>query len=251
MSQSGRKGRPLLASNRSNNISEYSGSIDPRNISYENYLEKAGIYMDNFDKAGPTSESSLLCDSMLLGYQNPPVGSIFAGDNFTSNCHRLRNRNEAMVLRDITPLLVPSVEFLKRCSIGEINNILREEINTSWAKVRPLVNGSTPQPNLTQAFAKFAFSQSQLDRLQLFEDNFMRTRFMATDSLYFPFLTCEVKCGQQCLNIADRQNAYNGAIAVGSVVRLFKAISKVEVLHGQVLSFSVSHDNETVRIYAH
>jgi hypothetical protein len=39
--------------------------------------------------------------------------------------------------------------------------------------------------------------------------------FMATYSMYFPFLTCEAKFGAAALDIADRQNVYS--IASGEV----------------------------------
>jgi hypothetical protein len=32
---------------------------------------------------------------------------------------------------------------------------------------------------------------------------------MATWRMYFPFFTCEVKCGAAALDIADRQNAHS------------------------------------------
>ncbi|KAL2048964.1 hypothetical protein ABVK25_010817 [Lepraria finkii] len=43
---------------------------------------------------------------------------------------------------------------------------------------------------------------------------------MATDEIYFPFLTPEVKCGNEALNIADRQNAYSASVAANAVVEL-------------------------------
>jgi len=45
---------------------------------------------------------------------------------------------------------------------------------------------------------------------------------MATYYMYFPFLTCEVKCGASALDIADRQNAHSMALAVRGVVELFR-----------------------------
>jgi len=37
--------------------------------------------------------------------------------------------------------------------------------------------------------------------------------------MYFPFLTCEVKCGAAALDVADRQNAYSMTMAVRVLVR--------------------------------
>ena len=43
---------------------------------------------------------------------------------------------------------------------------------------------------------------------------------MATAKIYFLFLTSEVKCGSEALNIADRHNAHSAAIVVNAVVEL-------------------------------
>jgi hypothetical protein len=69
--------------------------------------------------------------------------------------------------------------------------------------------------------------------------------------MYFPFFTCEVKCGAAALNIADRQNAYSITLAVRSVVELFKLVKREKELHREILAFSISHDHRTVRIYGH
>ena len=69
--------------------------------------------------------------------------------------------------------------------------------------------------------------------------------------MYFPFLTREVKCGDQALNVADRQNMHSASILVKRIVELFRRIKREDELHRKVLAFSVSHDNETVKIYGH
>ncbi len=74
---------------------------------------------------------------------------------------------------------------------------------------------------------------------------------MATWRMYFPFLTCEVKCGATGLDVADRQNAHSMTLAVRGVVELYKAIQRENELHRQILAFSLSHDHKSVRIYGH
>ena len=69
--------------------------------------------------------------------------------------------------------------------------------------------------------------------------------------MYFPFLTCEVKCGTAALDIADRQNAHSMTIAVRSVVELYKGVKREKELNQQILAFSISHDHRSVRIYGH
>ena len=69
--------------------------------------------------------------------------------------------------------------------------------------------------------------------------------------MYFPFLTCEVKCGTAALDVADRQNAHSMTLAVRGVVELFSLVKRENELHREILAFSISHDNRTVRIYGH
>jgi hypothetical protein len=51
--------------------------------------------------------------------------------------------------------------------------------------------------------------------------------------MYFPFLTCEMKCGAVALDIADRQNAYSMTLAVRGIVKLFRAVKREEDVNGR------------------
>jgi hypothetical protein len=61
----------------------------------------------------------------------------------------------------------------------------------------------------------------------------------------------EVKCRNEGLNIADRQNAHRSSFAVKQVVDLYRGVSRQQELNQKVLAFSVSHNQEAVRIYSH
>jgi hypothetical protein len=101
-------------------------------------------------------------------------------------------------------------------------------------------------------FSRTAFTEDQLQRLQPFVGDFTdNSFFMATYYMYFPFLTCEVKCGTAVLDIADRQNAHSMTLAVRGVVEFFRLVKRDKELHRQILAFSISHDHRTVRIYGH
>ena len=114
------------------------------------------------------------------------------------------------------------------------------------------VEGPRPQPDYSVGFRRSAFTDEQLNRLDRFIGSVFDTSFfVATYRMYFPFLTCEVKCGAAALDIADRQNAHSMTIAVRAVVELYRAIKREKELHREILAFSVSHDHESVRIYGH
>ena len=56
--------------------------------------------------------------------------------------------------------------------------------------------------------------------------------------MYFPFLTCEVKCGGAAFDVADRQNAHS----MRGIVELFRLVKR---------AFSIPHDHSSMRIYGH
>jgi len=75
--------------------------------------------------------------------------------------------------------------------------------------------------------------------------------FMAMYSIYFPFLTCEAKCGATALNIADRQNVYSIIIAVRGIIELFRLLKREKELYWEILAFLISYNYRTVRIYGY
>jgi hypothetical protein len=164
----------------------------------------------------------------------------------------VEERNEARVLRDITPLIVPSAELLATYGWTELDCLI-ESLNEGWNNSFP-VTSPRPQPDYSLGFKREAFTDDQLDKLSPFIGDWIRgdlSYFMATSSMYFPFLTCEVKCGAAALDVADRQNAHSMTIAVRAVVELFRLVGRESELHREILGFSFSHDHCSVRIYGH
>ncbi|KAF2258065.1 hypothetical protein CC78DRAFT_556724 [Lojkania enalia] len=75
--------------------------------------------------------------------------------------------------------------------------------------------------------------------------------FIAIYYIYFPFLTCEVKCGAVALNIIDRQNAYSITLTVRAIVELFQLVKREQELYQQILAFSISYDHRSTTFYRH
>ncbi|TQN71720.1 hypothetical protein CSHISOI_03789 [Colletotrichum shisoi] len=181
-----------------------------------------------------------------------PKESLFADDLFKATCRRVADRNEARVIRDITPLVVPSAEISATYGAAELDCLI-ESINEGWNNAIPLA-GTRPQPDYSVGFKREAFTEDQLEKLSPFIGDFIagdQSFFMATYLMHFPFLTCEVKCGAAALDIADRQNAHSGTLAVRAIVELFRLVKREEEVNRQILSFSISHDHRSVRIYGH
>ncbi|KAF1996556.1 hypothetical protein P154DRAFT_537919 [Amniculicola lignicola CBS 123094] len=222
-----------------------------RDARYETLLETKGIFMIE-NREGPKKESKDMCRKLLADDQDVPQVSRFSDDIFKSTCQRIQNRNEAKIIQDITRLIVPSAEELTDFGAEHLEYLV-EAVNEGWNNSIPLT-GTRPQPDYSVGFKRNAFSDDQHKKLSPFIGEFLSgdlSFFMATYYMYFPFLTCEVKCSAAALDIADRQNAHSITLAVRAVVELFRLVKREEEIHRDILAFSVSHDHRSVRIYGH
>lgn len=216
---------------------------------YEDTLRSVGVYMNDIGVA-PLDTCKDLCQTLLSREQTTVKDSLFSDNLFEKTMTRLHNENEAMVVQDIFPLIVPRAEILYTYGADELKHLVGQ-INQAWYGCVPVAPGPAPQPDYAVGFKDTAFTPSQCQKLQPFIEGWKNTPFLATSRMHFPFLTCEVKCGNAALDIADRQNAHNGSVAVKQVVNLYREISREKDLHRTILAFSVSHSLTDVRIYGH
>lgn len=182
---------------------------DPR---YETLLKSRGVFLTK-SKKGVTQESKKWCRLLLESDNDVPDDSLFRDDLFEAVCEEIQNRNEAKVIQDISRLIVPSAQQMAvRGSKGL--EVLIESVNEGWNNSIPLTK-TRPQSDYAVGFRREAFTEEQLQKLQPFVGQLSDTSFfMATWFMYFPFLTCEVKCGAAALDIADRQNAHSMTLAL-------------------------------------
>lgn len=128
---------------------------------------------------------------------------------------------------------------------------MAESTNEGWDNSIPITS-PRPQPDYSVGFRNEAFTAEQLKLLEPFVGTpWDESYFAATWYIYFPFLTCEVKCGAAALDIADRQNAHSGTLAVRAVVELFRLVNREKEIDREILAFSLSHDHSDIRIYGH
>ncbi|KAG8425870.1 hypothetical protein J3459_008661 [Metarhizium acridum] len=221
---------------------------DPR---YETLLGTKSSFMVKSSLDIISSSKSLL-KTLLIAQQTIPADSLFRDDIFEAACPKIHNKNEARVIQDISRLIVPSAESLATFGAKHLN-ILIESVNEGWNNSIPLT-GTRPQPDYSVGFTREAFNDNQLAKLSPFIGDFIggdQSFFMATYYMYFPFLTCEVKCGATALDVADRQNAHSMTLAVRAITELFRAVKRENEVHRQILAYSISHDHKSVRIYGH
>lgn len=240
------------SSNASSSHGQTEGKCCPyQDVRYVTLLEVKGSFLRR-SSVGIDNESKALCSKLLASDQTIPQESLFRDDLLDITCDRIYFKNKARVFRDITPLLVPSAENLFIHGSAHLK-ILQESVNDCWDSSIPL-SPPQPQPDYSVGFSREAFSPQQLTKLAPSVGDIMdydRSFFLATYYIYFPFLACEVKCGSESLEAADRQNAHSMTLAVRAIVKLFRAVKRENELNRQILAFSISHDNHCVRIYGH
>ncbi|KAI4089037.1 MAG: hypothetical protein L6R37_008105 [Teloschistes peruensis] len=220
-----------------------------RTVRYTTLLEGKGSYMYKSD-LGITKGSKDLYSRLLGLEQAVPMDSLFRDDLFEKTCRKIEDRNEARVIQDIARLIVPSVETLATYGATQLDRLI-EGVNEGWTASIP-VEGPRPQPDYSVGFRRAAFTKEQLKKLDPLIGSVWDTSFYAaTYRMYFPFFTCEVKCGAAALDIADRQNAHSMTVAVRALVELFRSVKREKELDREILAFSVSHDHRSVRIYGH
>lgn len=220
-----------------------------RDTRYTTLLAAKGSFMDKSD-LGIADASKSLCRRLLESEQDVPKDSLFRNDLFEKTCRKIQDRNEARVIQDISRLIVPSAETLATYGATHLDHLI-EGVNEGWTGSIP-VQGPRPQPDFSVGFRRSSFTDEQLNKLDPLIGSVYDTSFLvATYRMYFPFFTCEVKCGAAALDIADRQNAHSMTLAVRGVVELYKAVKREKELHQEILAFSISHDHRSVRIYGH
>jgi hypothetical protein len=214
---------------------------------YRILLETKGSFMRKSD-LGIADTSKTVCRTLLEAQQIVPEVSLFQDDLFDETCEMIQDRNEAKVIQDIARLIVPSAQSLAIRGAKHLKTLI-ESVNEGWDNSIALTK-PRPQPDYAVGFKRTAFTEDQLKKIQPFIGGFSEmSLFMSTYYMYFPFLTCEVKCGAAALDVADRQNAHSMTMAVRGVVELFRLVKREKELHREILAFSVSHDDRTVRIY--
>jgi hypothetical protein len=226
-----------------------------RNPSYPTFLSDDADEYKSFmtdHELGISNFSENLLERLLhsVSARTPPTDTIFRKEVFPKHLHKLRGKNESRILQDLSQLLVPSAESLATLGANDLNGIV-ESVNEGWNNCFPITR-PRPQPDSAFGYGTTSFSDSQLNKLRpVLGDASFNSYFKSTFYMLFPFLTKEVKTGTMGLGIADNQNAHSMTIAVRAVVKLFELVGREKELHREILAFAISHNNESVRLYAY
>ncbi|KAL8380600.1 hypothetical protein RB595_005056 [Gaeumannomyces hyphopodioides] len=114
---------------------------DPR---YKMLLATKGSFMDE-STLGITEESKKTYVALLESEVVIPNDTLFRDNVFKQTCRKVEDRNEARVVRDITPLIVPSAEIFATNGATQLERLI-ESVNEGWNNSMPFT-GSRPQPD--------------------------------------------------------------------------------------------------------
>ena len=187
----------LLNKKRSSSTMSYTkgvkqGQFPPSHTpAYESQiLRPAGIILDQqLGEESISDDCRELCNVLVSARYEPPEHSLFEEDLFLKVLNGLRNKNEARVVRDISPWLIPSAELLFMRGVSELKD-LTEEVDAEWTYCVPLV-GPWPKPDFAVGFRATAFTKDEIVKLSCHSTPEKPALF--NRKMYFPFLTCEAK----------------------------------------------------------
>lgn len=250
--ESDRSSKRRRSSTQSYSSRARDGSAPPAHTAaYEEELQRHGIMFDDLTtKDLVTEESRDMCKALLAVDKLRPAYNACSEETYIGVFQRASKRNEERVRRDLTPYIVPSAELLYVHNGETALEHVREEMSGDWTKCN-LLGGTQPRPDYAYGLSSASFTEEERLKMENYTNIDNPTKF--TESMYFPFLLCEAKCGKKNINDADRQNVHSASIAVNAIVKLCagKEGNDTEKLSGHILVFSISHDNERVKIYGH
>ena len=250
-SQSSKEGKPRTYSQSRKN------EVVPEQYTqaYENYILSTGLDMDEFKGRKLVSPDSLETCKVLQTITCETISyTIYSSEETLKVIQLCRNQDEATVARNVTPLILPPIiSFFLKDEGNQFEHLI-DEVDTMWWESWVLA-GPRPKPGLAVGFASSAFTIEENEKLTYYTSFENITR--PTDDLSFPFLIFEIKCGNEGLNYADRQNMHSCSVAVKAILKLeqkadqYRENKQFESFLGKILVYSISHDQKDARIYGH
>ena len=247
-------------------------SSEPYSSGYQKEMTENGMIMDSLQRQTTiTDDSKQLCMNLLNSNYQSSTDFPFRDGYFEAVIKRAQDRNEARIIRDILPFIVPSAELLHIRENGtdpddEFRNITEEvnvegaadfkdnlrdiieEVNAEWTK-SGVIYGPRPRPDFAAGLASSAFTHDEIRQLKCNHTD--RCPSYMTEDMYFPFLICEVKSSKGLLVEAERQTMHSASIAARAIIELYRKASREQELDRKILVISISLDHSMVSLYGH
>ena len=223
--------------------------------SYETYIFTQGLdmnYIKGRELVSPDSKGA--CQDLRNMECVAISPTVYSEDKILQVIDLCQNANEAMVSRDVTTLILPPIKALHLTDEANIFKDFTDQVRAQWHGSWVLA-GPRPEPDLAIGFLHSAFTVSENEKLTNYTSFENLTR--PTNEMCFPFLMCEVKCGNMGLDYADRQNMHSCSVAVKALLKLeqkadqYREDKQFESLLGKIVAYSISHDQKDARLYGH
>lgn len=225
---------------------------------YEKWIFLKGLDMNLLrGRERVSEESKKTCTDLSEITREAIQPTLFPREAIPKALNFCYSRNAAIVNRDVTPMIVPPVTslYLGAGDNSHLEHVV-DEVGTDWHK-NCILEGPQPRPDLALGLFPSAFTSAEVDKLNSYTTVDNWTKF--TEDMYFPFLMCEVKCSEEGLGGADCQNMHSCSVAVRALLRIeqeadrYRAEDKkgLSLLNGQIVAFSISHDQQDARLYGH
>ena len=223
--------------------------------SYEKYIFTQGLdmnYIKGSELVSPDSKAA--CQDLRKIECEAISPTVYSKDKILQVVYLCQNANEAMVSRDVTTLILPPIKALHLMDEARRFKDFTDQVRAQWHETWVLA-GPRPEPDLAVGFLHSAFTVSENEKLTNYTSFENLTR--PTDEMCFPFLMCEVKCGNRGLDYADRQNMHSCSVAVKALLKLeqkadqYREDKQFESLLGKILVYSISHDQNDARVWGH
>jgi hypothetical protein len=196
----------------------------------------------------PHEDDNKLCDSLLNDNKDrfvlPQTSLLRTPTEEVIKLIKVASEQELMMY--IHHDLVPSATILAASGNRDLS-FIETQIHRLWVDCSPILS-SRPKPDHCAALKRTAFSDEEYKKLGTIFDHFPNC--FIQESLYFPFLTVEVKSGNQSLQIANEQNQHSMCLSLRALVELARISQREKELHGRVLGFAIQHDFTSLEIYA-
>lgn len=214
-------------------------------------MEQYNIYMHS--QRPLHAESKKLCNDLLKGDRKPPAFPMYPENKRQEVVDSMATEPEAVIQTYITPIVIPTVAVLRWYKRITLNDSFGDEMNALWTKADTMGH-TQPKPDYVAGLREKAFDSATWDKLNNYATP--ATPVFVTGIICYPMLIGEVKSPWAGMQVAGEQSTHAAVIAVKQQFSLYwtaygEDSPIVDQLYGQVLVFSICHNNNMVEVFAH
>ncbi|KAK0261293.1 hypothetical protein LTR35_017872 [Friedmanniomyces endolithicus] len=181
-----------------------------------------GMFTDKQKGALITQGDEVLCTKILGSRFELPDEWAFYEDNLLTILKMALYKNEARVVRDAGPHVMPSPELHNAQGHPGLEHIA-EGVDARWTQCTSLC-GPKSKPEVSQGVSRTAFTHEERKKLTSNETS---------------------------IEESELQALHGASVACSTVIKLYQKVLAAAELHRRILVFSVSYNQRVVKIFGH